>query len=306
MIKTILLFLFLSVFNNLIAQKFTLPLWNKDIPNYKKTNQKEVHYSDNGMKVVKLVQKPAIEVFLPSQRSSTHRAVVICPGGGYRVLVPDWEGSDIAKWLNSKGIAAIVLKYRLPLSKSNIVPYKSPLLDAQRALRLVRFHAKDWDIDSSKVGIMGFSAGGHVASTLGTHFNVDWINNKDSIDYISARPDFMILMYPVITFRKPYAHMGSRINLIGDHPASSLIDFFSNELNVKKNTPPTFIVQATDDKSVPVENSLMFYSALKAKGIPVEMHIYPKGGHGFALAIGKGYLSTWVDRCIDWINNLKN
>ena len=285
------------------AQEYKL-LWpSGNIPNYKKTN--EVEKRDTASIVrISLVQQPAIEVYLPSKQTANGQAIVICPGGGYGMLAYDWEGTDIAKWLNSKGVAAIVLKYRLPNSKSNIVPQLSPLLDAQRALRTVRANAQKWNIKKNQIGIMGFSAGGHLASTAGTHFDNGDTNATDSVDRLSSRPDFMILMYPVISMSKTYMHQGSRNNLIGANPDSALAKYYSNDLQVTKETPPTFIVHSTDDAGVPVENSLSFYQALKTNKVPAEMHIYPYGGHGFGLAVGKGYLNTWTDRCIDWLTSL--
>jgi len=296
----------LIAFNTSFSQNFVLPLWDDDkIPNYQTTDETELVTYDNGMRVVSLVQKPNITVFLPSKRNANGKAVIICPGGGYHVEVTDWEGTDIAKWFNSKGIAAIVLKYRLPFSKSNITPHKSPLLDAKRAMRLVRHHAKEWNINQNEIGIMGFSAGGHVASTLGTHFDYGIKDSPDSLDTLSSRPDFMILMYPVISFNSQYGHLGSKNALIGENADTTLVDYYSNELNVKEDTPPTILIHSTDDKSVPIKNSLMFYEALIEKNISAEMHIYPYGGHGFSLAIGKGYLQTWTDRVFDWMDNLE-
>jgi acetyl esterase/lipase len=286
------------------TQEYKLLLWpSGNLPNYKKTN--EVEKSDTtGIIRISLVQQPAVEVYLPSRQSTTGQAVIICPGGGYGILAYNWEGTDIAKWLNANGIVAIVLKYRLPNSKSNIDPKLSPLLDAQRAIRLVRANSEKWNIKKDKVGIMGFSAGGHLASTAGTHFDKGNANAADTIDRISSRPDFMILMYPVISMSKEYMHKGSRNNLIGATADSAMARYYSNDLQVTKETPPTFIVHATDDTGVPVENSLSFYQALKNNGVPAEMHIYPYGGHGFGLAVGKGYLATWPDRCIDWLHSL--
>ncbi|MDQ3842523.1 MAG: alpha/beta hydrolase, partial [Bacteroidota bacterium] len=242
----------------------------------------------------------------PAKRNATGQAVVVCPGGGYGVLAYDWEGTDVAKWLNANGIAAAVLKYRLPNSKSNVVPHLSPLMDAKRAIRLVRAHADQWNIKRDKVGVMGFSAGGHLASTLGTHFDGGDSKATDSVERFSSRPDFMILMYPVISMSKNIMHVGSRNNLIGDQPDTALARLYSNELQVTKETPPTFLVHATDDTGVPVENSLLFYQALKDKGVSAEMHLYPYGGHGFGLAVGRGYLQTWTDRCIDWLRSLND
>jgi len=287
------------------GQNYTLPLWPNNIPNYQKTDEIEIRDTTDAVRI-SYVQKPDISVYLPSKGNATGQAVVICPGGGYRILAYDKEGTDIAKWLNSKGIAAIVLKYRLPLSKSNVINHKSPLLDAQRAIRLTRYYANEWNIKKDKIGIMGFSAGGHLAATAGTHFDAGDSSASDPVEFMSSRPDFMVLVYPVITFSNSFMHKGSRNALLGEDPDSSLIKNYSNELQVKDNTPPTFIVHAGDDKSVPVENSLLFYHALKDKGIPAEFHIYPEGGHGFSLAIGKGYLETWPDRCIDWLKSLNH
>ncbi len=287
------------------AQEKIVPLWPAGkVPNYQKTTETEKREAGDIL-TVSYVQQPDIAVFLPTKKNATGQAVVVCPGGGYGVLAYDWEGTDIAKWLNSKGIAAIVLKYRLPNSKSNIVPYQSPLMDAKRAMRLVRANAGQWNIKKDKVGVMGFSAGGHLASTLGTHFDEGNPAAADSVERFSSRPDFMILLYPVITMTKKFMHEGSRNNLIGNHPDEALAKNFSNELQVTKNTPPTFLVHATDDDAVPVENSLVFYQALKDQGVPAEMHLYPTGGHGFGLAIGQYYLQTWTDRCIDWLRGLK-
>ena len=296
-----LLFL-LSVFS-LQAQDHLLPLWENNIPNYQASNEKEALATDWGIDWITLVQKPTIEVYLPTKNSANGQAVLICPGGGYAGLAYDWEGTDVAKWLNSKGIAGIVLKSRLPLAKSNIIPHKSPLLDAKRAIRLVRHHAKEWNIEEGKIGVMGFSAGGHLASTLGTHFEGD-SGGDNAIDQLSCRPDFMVLVYPVISTTADYIHKGSRDNLLGTNATKDLVRLYSNELQVGNLTPPTFLIHAGDDEAVPVENSLGFYQALKDKNIPAEMHIYPEGGHGFGLAIGKGYLATWPDRLADWLEKV--
>jgi acetyl esterase/lipase len=286
------------------AQEFKLALWPAGhVPNYQKTNEVERRDSGNFVSV-RLVQQPAIEIYLPSKQNATGQAVVVCPGGGYSFLAYDWEGTDIAKWLNANGVAAIVLKYRLPISKSNIDPKLSPLLDAQRAIRMVRANAEKWNIKRDKIGIMGFSAGGHLASTAGTHFDKGKSNATDSIDRQSSRPDFMILMYPVISMSKSYLHRGSKNNLIGANADSATAVYYSNDLQITKETPPTLLVHSTDDNTVPVENSLSFYQALKNNGVPAEMHIYPYGGHGFSLAIGKGYLSTWTERCVDWLRSI--
>ena len=294
----IVAFLFISRF--CFAQNFILPLWEGNIPNYQKTDEVEISDSSDVIRISN-VQNPDIDVYLPSNKDAIGKAVVICPGGGYEYLAYDFEGSDVAKFFNSQGIAAVVLKYRLPVSKSNIVGYKSPLLDVQRAMRLTRYHASEWNINKDEIGIIGFSAGGHLASTLGTHFDYGIENSDDPVDKISCRPDFMILMYPVITFAQPFMHKGSRDALLGISPDSSLMKYFSNELQVKEDTPPTFIVHASDDGAVPVQNSLVFYKALVDKGISAEMHIYPEGGHGFSLATWDDHLHSWTQRCIDWL-----
>ncbi len=286
------------------AQNMVIPLWEKDIPNSKPSTQKETANMENGMLLVREVQKPDITVYLPSIGAATGEAVIICPGGGYWVLAYDWEGMDVARALNAKGIAAIVLKYRLPTSKDNyIIRHKSPLLDAQRAMRMVRYNAKKWNIDTDKIGIMGFSAGGHLAATLSNNFDNGDKMAIDSIDKISCRPDFSVLIYPVIScLVKP--HQGSVKALLGENPSKELLEKFSNEMQVTEDTPPTFLVHSTDDDAVPVKNSLIYYEACHKKNVPVEMHIYPYGGHGYSLALDKGYLSTWIDRCTDWIKHI--
>jgi acetyl esterase/lipase len=296
-----LLMLFLSLY--CFSQDLNIPLWPDGIPNYKETGSLE-RWDTSDIIAVTNVQKPDIAVYLPAKRQSTGQAVVICPGGGYWALAYNLEGIDIAKWLNSKGIAGIVLKYRLPTSEGQVIPNESPLMDAKRALRLVRYHASEWNIDPEGIGIMGFSAGGHLASTLGTHFDYGETYSSDPVERISCRPDFMILVYPVITMTKPFMHKGSRNALIGENPETALAEKYSNELQVTEDTPPTFLVHAGDDKGVPVENSLVFYQALVDNDVPAEMHIYPKGGHGFSLAINKGHLANWTDVCIAWIKSL--
>ncbi|NWF89065.1 MAG: alpha/beta hydrolase [Ignavibacteriaceae bacterium] len=297
-----LLFLVASFLtSHIFAQEFILPLWEKSIPNHN-GNKIEETYESTDIIRIQQVDKPSIEVFLPAKKNRTGEAVVICPGGGYRIIAYDWEGKDVAKWLNSNGIAAIVLKYRLPHTQNNIEGRLSPFLDLQRAVRLTRFYAERWNINPNKVGIMGFSAGGHLASTLGTHFQDNFFAS-DNIDSISCRPDFMILMYPVITFNEPHLHVGSRKFLMGENPDKRLIYYYSNELHVNEKTPPTFLTHAEDDGAVPVENSLMFFEQLKKHNVPAEMHIFPKGGHGFSLATGNESLSAWTDLCIKWIRN---
>ena len=296
-----LLMLFASITS---AQEYTLPLYNGAIPNSKSTGQKEkIEKSD--ITVITNVQVPDIAVYLPTKKFATGQAVVICPGGGYWILAWDLEGTDIARYLNSIGIAAVILKYRLPTYGNTIEPHKAPLMDAQRAMRLVRFNSKKWNIDPKKIGIMGFSAGGHLASTLGTHFDYGNSASADSVEKLSCRPDFMILMYPVITFTDSCMHRGSREALLGKNPDPELVKYYSNELQVKKDTPPAFIVQAEDDTTVPVKNAFLMYDALEAKKIPVELHILSEGEHGFGLGEGNAHVSEWtkdLELWLKWLN----
>ncbi|WP_339916830.1 alpha/beta hydrolase [Yeosuana marina] len=288
---------------NCLAQYEIISLWDGVVPNSQKSDEEEI-ITNTDSKRISLVQNPTLEVYLPTKRNATGQAVIVCPGGGYHYLTYDFEGTDIAKWFNSKGIAAFVLKYRLPNSKSIKISYEAPLQDAQRAIRIVRSQAEKWNVNPNKIGIIGFSAGGHLASTLGTQFNTPNHFKETAIDTISARPDFMVLIYPVVTMKLDYTHKGSRTNLLGENPSEDLVKQFSNELEVTKNTPPTFIVHAEDDHSVPVENSLQLYKALKDNGVITEMHLYPYGGHGFGLALGRGRLEHWTDRLYEWLQSL--
>ena len=302
--KNTLLLLILIVTGNSAAQDTIMQLWSKDkIPNQIKSLEKEVHEQNEILRISK-VQVPTIEVYLPSKRDATGEAVLIFPGGGYGILAYDWEGTDIAKFLNSNGIAGIVVKYRLPSDVSQTDKKYVPLIDAQRAVRLVRANAEQLNVNPDKIGIIGFSAGGHLASTLGTHFNEKVYEPIDGIDDESARPDFMALGYPVISFGE-VTHQGSKNNLIGENPTIDMVDYFSNEKQVTEQTPPTFLLHATDDTVVPVENSLLFYKAVKDKGVSATMHIYPKGGHGFGLGLHDEHLKDWGDRMIDWIVSLR-
>lgn len=282
------------------AQNYTLSLWEGTPPLQNPSDLKE-ESTQQGILRIANVQTPTIEVYLPTKQAATGKAVVIFPGGGYAILAYDWEGTDFAKWFNAQGIAAIVVKYRLPISKSLTDPKEVPLMDAQRAVRLVRHHAKDWDIDPSKVGVMGFSAGGHLASTVSTQYNHEVNRPKDVIDGLSARPDFSILVYPVISFRDAAVHSGSRKNLIGESPSQELMDRFSGELNVNSETPPTFLVHAQDDKGVPIENSFLYYKALHQNGVKASLHIYPSGGHGFGFGRGKGSVEGWREVLLAWM-----
>jgi acetyl esterase/lipase len=239
---------------------------------------------------------PAITPYPAPKETATGAAIIVFPGDGYSHLSEIKEGSDVAKWLNSLGISAFVLKYRLGMR------YHQPnqLLDAARAVRMVRSRAKEWNIDAERIGILGFSAGGHLASTLGTHFDAGKPDSNDEVERVSSRPDLMVLVYPVITMGE-LTHQGSKLNLLGDNPTPEIIALYSNELHVTKDTPPTFLVHAMTDTTVPVENSMMFAAALRKAGVPFEMHIYEQGPHGFGLAPANPILATWTDRCADWL-----
>lgn len=293
--------LFLFQITLIHAQSNVFPLWPDEIPNSQESSRTETIEQDD-ITWIEQVNEPTLEVFLPPKGNATGQAVVICPGGGYRGVAYDIEGTEIAKFLNTKGIAGFVLKYRMPGAESVVVRNEAPLQDAKRALRTVRANAEKWNLSEDKIGVMGFSAGGHLASTLGTHFNhEDTIEPLDHIDSINARPDFMILVYPVITMKDPHTHQGSKQNLLGENPDESMVEYYSNETQITPDTPPTFLIHATDDDAVPVENSLLFYQALNDNGVPAEMHIYPEGAHGFNLGLGRGHLEGWTERLYDWL-----
>ena len=282
-----------------------LTLWPEGVPNQRKSNQEEKRTETDILRIEN-VQDPTLEVYLPAKSIRTGKAVLICPGGGYHLLAYDWEGTDFAKALNARGIAAFVLKYRLPTSPSLIDPKWAPLQDAQRAIRLIRTHFEKWEVNPNQIGVLGFSAGGHLASTLGTHYKENTLQNSTNlIDQVSARPDFLALIYPVITFDNKHTHRGSKTNLIGKDAPVALVNYFSNNLHVDAHTPPSFLLHSANDKAVPVANSLLFYDALIENGVPAEMHLYPKGGHGFALARGKGALEEWPELLFRWILDLE-
>jgi acetyl esterase/lipase len=241
--------------------------------------------------------KPSLTVYLPSGANETKTGVVIAPGGGYEHLAIGYEGTDAARWLNARGVAAFVLKYRLGPTYHNPIE----LGDAQRAIRLVRAHAEEYGIATDHIGMWGFSAGGHLTATAGTHFDKGNPSATDPIDRQGCRPDFLILAYPVITMEAPYAHKGSFRNLLGENPSPDVMRALSAELNVTKDTPPTFLFSTTDDKTVPVMNSVMFYTALVKAGVPAEMHLFQHGKHGSGLGVGNPGLSVWPDLLIKWM-----
>ena len=241
--------------------------------------------------------RPSLTVYLPDAAKAAHTGVVVCPGGGYQNLAMDHEGRQIADWLNGLGVAAFVLKYRLGPRYHHPVEME----DAQRAMRFTRFHAAEYGIAADRVGIWGFSAGGHLASTVGTHFDSGSAGATDPIDRVSCRPDFMVLAYPVISMSPPYVHQGSMRNLLGDNPDPALVKLLSNELQVTPHTPPTFLFHTDDDNVVPVENSILFYQALHANHVPAEMHIFERGPHGVGLAPKDPTLSAWPTLLANWL-----
>jgi acetyl esterase/lipase len=241
--------------------------------------------------------KPSITVYLPPAEKATGTAVVVCPGGGYGALAVGHEGKDIADWLNQRGVAAFVLRYRL----GPRYHHPAPLQDVQRALRTVRARAGEYHIDPHRLGIWGFSAGGHLASTAITHFDDGKPDADDPVERASCRPDFAVLCYPVITLKSPYAHAGSRRNLLGEKPDSQLLESLCNDTQVTPRTPPTFLFHTNADKGVVPENSVLFYLALRKAGVPAELHIFEKGPHGVGLAARDPVLSRWPGLLEAWM-----
>lgn len=260
------------------------PLWPDEAPNAVGDDEED---------------KTEMTIFLPEQTNESGSAIVIFPGGGYGHLAIDHEGYDVAKRLNALGIAAFVVKYRYGKQYGHPVP----LTDAKRAIRTVRHQSKDWNIKPDRIGILGFSAGGHLASTAGTHFDDGIPSHEDAIEQHSSRPDFMILVYPVISMSEGITHEGSRNNLLGKYPDPAMIDSLSNEKQITSETPPTFLIHSSDDTAVTVENSLVFYRELRNHEVPAEMHIFEEGPHGFGLAEENSLLSSWPDLLEKWLKH---
>jgi acetyl esterase/lipase len=247
------------------------------------------------------VSRPELEVFLPAKAKANGSGIIVFPGGGYVGLTWNTEGPSMAQFFQDHGMAAFVVKYRLPSDSTMVDKTVGPIEDAEQAMLLVRQHAKDWGVDPHRIGIIGFSAGGHLASTLGTHYSRDYVSNSE---HISLRPDFMILCYPVISMDPSIAHMGSRIALLGEHPTEDQVRDFSNELQVTKDTPPTLLLHAADDGLVDVDNSIRFFEALRHAGVPVDMTIFRKGEHAFVLIPRDQWLSIvmrWIESN-GWLN----
>ena len=274
-----------------IAQQ-TMPLYEGTIPNSIVTPNEE--YANSSQFYFKVTQ-PTLTIYLPEKEKAIGTAVIICPGGGYKGLSMQHEGWDVAESFKKLGIAAFILKYRLPSDETMKDKSIGPIQDAQRAIQIVRENAIEWNINPDKIGIIGFSAGGHLASTAITHFDKSYIEN---VKGTSLRPDFAILVYPVISFADSLTHQGSKDALIGKDPTDENVQLFSNELQVTPQTPPTFLLHAEDDKTVSVKNSIVFYEALLKNKVPAGMHLFPKGAHGFPLEPAK---SGWFNYCALWL-----
>ena len=295
----VLTILFFSAIGTVFSQHLVMKVWPDKIPGaIENPNYIEVTDSSDNWVKTKKVSNPTLAFYPAKDDLNKGTAVIICPGGAYWLLAVGHEGADVAKWFNRIGVSAFVLKYRLP--SDEIMKDKSigPLQDVQEAIRIVRRNAKEWDIDPNKIGIMGFSAGGHLASTASTHFN-DKV--YEVTDTISARPDFSLLIYPVITMKTEFTHKGSRSNLLGEKPTEEQITRFSNELQVNENTPPAFLVHSLDDGVVPVQNSINYALAMRKFKIPCELHIYESGGHGYGMGRTNNTESIWPESCLKWM-----
>jgi acetyl esterase/lipase len=246
------------------------------------------------------VDQPKITVYLASRETANGAAVVVCPGGGYRVVAALHEGKQVALWLNSLGVSAFVLQYRL----GERYRHPAPLQDAQRAIRMVRSRAKEWGVDPARIGILGFSAGGHLASTAATHFDDGQPGASDPVEREGSRPDFAVLCYPVISLYDPPAHSGSRRHLLGEPADPALVELLSSERQVTARTPPTFLWSTADDTAVPVENSILFFQALRKAGVPAALHVFPHGRHGLGLAPGDPVVSQWPGLCARWMEGM--
>jgi acetyl esterase/lipase len=289
----------IATIGSLSAQVQVIDVWNGKVPGSNQSDEFKQHVDTTAGWVDKhSIVKPDLYFYPAPAEKATGTAVIICPGGGYAGLAIRHEGLQVAQWFNSFGVTAFVLTYRLP--DDAIMENKSigPMQDGQKAIRIVRRHAKEWGINPNKIGIMGFSAGGHLASTLSTHFNEKVYEPEDST---SARPDFSLLIYPVISMDSTITHWGSRVNLLGNAPSPELVRHFSSELQVNEQTPPAFLVQSMDDNAVPVQNSIVYALALRKYKIPSELHLYQSGGHGYGLSQWAGTQSAWPEACCKWL-----
>jgi len=275
-----------------------MPLYPDSIPNSKPVpDEEKADTNASGRIMISKISRPTLTMYLPPKEKANGAAVIVIPGGGYSKVAAVHEGSEVAQRFNEMGVTAFVLKYRLPSDVTMVNKEIGPVQDAQRAIQVVRERAKEWGIDKNRVGIIGFSAGGHLASTAGTHFNHAYI---DAGKKANLRPDFMILVYPVISFADSICHMGSRENLIGKDPSPQKKEEYSNELQVTKKTPPTYLVHAEDDSTVKVQNMLLFATALQKNKVPFDFYLYEKGGHGFGL-VNKTSEVKWMDLVQEWM-----
>jgi acetyl esterase/lipase len=296
--KTLLSFLTIFFMNQVAHCQQTIPLYPDAIPNSKSaTNTEKEEVTPGGMHIVSNISIPTLMVYAPANAVANGTAVIICPGGGYHINAIKHEGTDVAEKFNEWGITAFVLKYRIPDDRTMINKELGPLQDAQQAIRMVRDNAAKWNVDPKRIGIMGFSAGGHLAASAATHFNRPVIPESKKAD---LRPDFLILGYPVISFTDSIGHIGSRDNLLGKSPSSAKIREYSNELLVTRETPPTFIIHAGDDDGVKPANSIAFYQSLLKHGIAAELHIYEKGGHGFGMD-NPTTKEKWMETLRNWL-----
>ena len=295
--KLFTIFCMLTISNGLIAQE-VIPLYSGKIPNSKNSPDKEKsEISPDHILIISRVSRPTLTIFLAPEETATGAAVLVVPGGGYHIVAAGHEGYDVAKEFNKMGVSAFVLKYRIPDDSTMVNKEIGPIQDAQRAIQLIRQNATKWRIDLHRLGILGFSAGGHLASTAATHFTKTYIDNKPPQN---LRPDFEILVYPVISFSDSIGHIGSRDNLLGKNPSPEKIKEYSNELQVTPQTPPAFLVHAKDDDAVPVQNSIQYCQALKKNHVSCDIYLYEKGGHGFGL-INKTSPIKWMDLVKAWM-----
>jgi enterochelin esterase-like enzyme/acetyl esterase/lipase len=282
---------------NVFGQSKSIYLWDGEAPGaiIDASYKQQVDSANSWMS---FISKPLLDMYPAPRETANGTAVIICPGGSYSGLAISHEGKEVAKWLNSLGITAFVLKYRLPNNAIMVDKAIGPLLDGQQAVRLVRHNANEWGINPAKIGIMGFSAGGHLAATVSTHFKEKVSPNTDTT---SVRPNFSILIYPVISMQENITHKGSKVNLLCENPAAQRVDYFSNELQVNGETPPAFLVHSMDDKAVPVQNSVAYALAMEKNNVACELHIYQTGGHGYGLAHSKNTESLWPEACRKWM-----
>lgn len=288
-----LLLVFSVLLATATAEEVVIPLWPEGVPGAKDIGPEK---DDHGR--ISNISQPTLTVFHPAVDRPNGTAVIICPGGGYRFVSFEREGRQFANWLSTLGVTSFVLKYRL-----GEFGHPAPLQDVLRAVRLVRSRAAEFKIDADRIGVMGSSAGGHLAACAGTLYDNPAGRTGAALDAVSARPDFLILMYPVITMTNPYTHAGSRRELLGEHPSPELVDLMSTEKQVTAATPPTLLIQTQADQTVPVENSILFFEALTKAHVPAEMYLFEHGGHGMGMRDGLGTASEWPARAAEWLRD---